>query len=1347
MIVSSGGDERVELVNSKFTEMFGYTLADMPDVEHWWPLAYPNETYRKEVRSQWREKAELSIQNKSEIEPMETVVTCRDGGSRHVEVRLSSIGDWHLVTFVDLTEHKHTEEALRNRERHSQSLLRLSRKLEQAQTYSDVLNAAQDEVREIIGYRNLWAYLITEDKKYAHALFAKGPLEKLIMSEDGTATLSIQGDKMLEEIADAREIVIVEDARTDPRTNKGITEELEICTIVNVPIILFDRHLGSVGTGTFGDEGVRAPTASEREYLMALASHMAVTLDRIYLLEQRRQSDQALRENEEKFRTLAENSPDNIARYDINCQTIYVNPTLEKTLSRTAPEMLGTFPGEAGFIAEAKEYQSKLREVLETGKETELDVVLPDTGEGMRYHNIRFVAERGADNAITGVLAIGRDITERKQMEEALYKSEAELRTLINAMTDVIFVGNSEGRYLKIIDTNASILYKPPRELLGRTLHEVFPKEKADFFLRHLRQALETKQSVDFEYDLMIGDQPMWFYATISPMTDDQTLMVARDITDRKQAEEALRESERRLIAAQHMAHVGYWERDFDANRVSLSDEACRIFGISEHGLSLGLDQWHPRWVALIHPEDQPRLIKLLGDVLAGTRPYDVEYRIIRPDGEIRYIYSQAEVRRDASGNPLNMLGMMQDITERKNAELALRESEWRYREIFDNVLDGLFLLEVTKDERLYIVEINPAIEQISGIPRSKMSGKTLDEFLPSGMAATINEICLRCVKAGHPTKEELELDLPTGRRYIHSTLIPAYDKVEQIHRIIGISRDITDEKRAEKERIAHLRFFEHMDQINRSIQVSNDLEQMMSDVLDIVLSLFECDRAYLMYPCDPEATIWRVPMERNKPEYPGVFSLGLDMPMDTGVAAVLNTLLTSNGPIKLGPGNPYPQPTDVAERFGIKSSMLMALYPKVGKPWQFGIHQCSHARIWTEDEERTFQEAGRRISDALTSFLAHRDLQESEERYRMLFNIMDEGVAINEIVHNENGDVIDYKIVDVNPAFTRNSAFTKEQVLGKLATELYHMSSEYIRDWWQKHSEMRQVTHTDMHYAPKDRWFHITTTPPEGNRFVTFSVDITSQKHSEAEIRKLNQELEQRVLERTAQLAEANNELEAFAYSVSHDLRAPLRHIDGFIELLQKRMQTALDEKSLHYMNMIADSSKQMGTLIDDLLSFSRMSRTEIFKSQVDLNELTQDVIQGFLPETEGRIIEWQVSSLPHVTCDRAMLRAALVNLISNALKFTNMRETARIEIGCEKEDGTEVIVYIRDNGVGFDMRYVDKLFGVFQRLHRVDEFEGTGIGLANVRRIINRHGGKTWAEGEVGRGATFYFSLPTPK
>lgn len=256
-------------------------------------------------------------------------------------------------------------------------------------------------------------------------------------------------------------------------------------------------------------------------------------------------------------------------------------------------------------------------------------------------------------------------------------------------------------------------------------------------------------------------------------------------------------------------------------------------------------------------------------------------------------------------------------------------------------------------------------------------------------------------------------------------------------------------------------------------------------------------------------------------------------------------------------------------------------------------------------------------------------------------------------------------------------------------------------------------------------------------------SNDITERKQREQEIIALNEELGKR----TAQLEASNKELEAFAYSISHDLRAPLRHMAGFTELLKKNTASVLNEKSQRYVTMILESAQRMGDLIDDLLAFSRIGRAETRQTTVSLEQLVQEVLTELRPDTGGRDIVWKVAELPSAYGDRSMLRVAFVNLIANAVKFTRTRARAEIEIGCTDHGPNQVVLFVRDNGVGFDMKYVSKLFGVFQRLHRQEAFEGTGIGLATVQRIVHRHGGKVWAEGRVDQGATFFFSLSNPQ
>jgi PAS domain S-box-containing protein len=296
--------------------------------------------------------------------------------------------------------------------------------------------------------------------------------------------------------------------------------------------------------------------------------------------------------------------------------------------------------------------------------------------------------------------------------------------------------------------------------------------------------------------------------------------------------------------------------------------------------------------------------------------------------------------------------------------------------------------------------------------------------------------------------------------------------------------------------------------------------------------------------------------------------------------------------------------------------------------------------------------------------------------------------------------------------------------------------------------------------------------------------IDITDRKLAEEQIHRLNAELEQRVLHRTtklesinkelafqnqekakraaelvianielvfqneekekraAELVIANKRLEAFSYSVSHDLRAPLRHIEGYVDLLLNRFYDTLPDKAKHYLDNIADSSRQMGILIDDLLQFSRTGRQEMWQAGLDMNSIVQEVLDAIKQDNPNRNIEWQIAALPVVYGDQSLLRLVWTNLLSNAVKFTRTREKAIIAITV-RDEKDEFIFAVTDNGVGFDMQYAQKLFGVFQRLHPTDEFEGTGIGLANVRGIITRHGGRTWAESEPDKGATFYFSI----
>ena len=372
----------------------------------------------------------------------------------------------------------------------------------------------------------------------------------------------------------------------------------------------------------------------------------------------------------------------------------------------------------------------------------------------------------------------------------------------------------------------------------------------------------------------------------------------------------------------------------------------------------------------------------------------------------------------------------------------------------------------------------------------------------------------------------------------------------------------------------------------------------------------------------------------------------------------------------------------------------------------------------------------------------AEEALQSSEERYRTLVEISPDALFVQ----------ADEKIVFVNSAGGKLFAAGKaEEFAGKNLLEFVHPDvrervREQMRILLEEHRPIPfleiQVIRLDGDALDVEMAAAPLTF--EGRPAVQVIIhDVSDRKRAEQEIRRLNMELEQRVADRTAELEAANKELEAFSYSVSHDLRAPLRHIEGFVEILRSTKGATLDNESREYLQTIAGASLQMGRLIDDLLALSRTGRAELRKTRINLEQIVGGIMRELKPEIGDRQVEWVFGPLPPALGDASLLHQVFWNLIANALKYTRPRKIARIEIGATKND-TEIIVFVKDNGEGFDMRYANKLFGVFQRLHRAAEFEGTGIGLANVRRIVHRHGGRTWATGESGVGATFYFSLP---
>lgn len=442
-----------------------------------------------------------------------------------------------------------------------------------------------------------------------------------------------------------------------------------------------------------------------------------------------------------------------------------------------------------------------------------------------------------------------------------------------------------------------------------------------------------------------------------------------------------------------------------------------------------------------------------------------------------------------------------------------------------------------------------------------------------------------------------------------------------------------------------------------------------------------------------------------------------------------------------------------MASSVGAAYLMARALQRRVSAPIS-ALAETANAVSQKHDYSVRAPEVGMEELGQLTSAFNHMlmriqeqtaSLSQSEARHRLLF----EHSPLPMWVY----DLETLRFLAVNGAATLSYGYSTEEFLAMTIADIRPPDELPALRRDLAHSPAKGIQHSTRIWKHRKKDSSIIQVEITSHDFVlegrpsrlVLSNDVTARVRAEAEIQQLNRELETRVRQRTLQLEAANKELESFSYSVSHDLRAPLRHVQGYVAMLERATANQLSDKARRYLRTIHDASVEMGQLIDDLLEFSRMGRADLIENRIALDELVQQTVVRASSTAQGRNIEWKIAPLPAVIGDAAMLRQVFANLIGNAVKYSRQRDPAVIEIGPVGNPGDEATIFVRDNGAGFDMKYAHKLFGVFQRLHRADEFEGTGIGLATVRRIIGRHGGRIWAEAAVGAGATFFFTIKT--
>ncbi len=831
---------------------------------------------------------------------------------------------------------------------------------------------------------------------------------------------------------------------------------------------------------------------------------------------------------------------------------------------------------------------------------------------------------RDADGNVIGISTIARDITEKKLMEERLRRASVYHRSLIEASLDPLVTISADGKITDVNRATEQATGRKRAELIGTDFSDYFtePAKARAGYQRVFAQGHVTDYPLALRHrDGHVAD--VLYNASVYRDEQGEVLGVfaaARDITERKRAEEVLRQSEEALKEAQRIAHLGSWHVDLETNQVYWSEELYRMYGY-DPALPPPL---YTDSMKLFTPESWERLNTALAHAVETGVPYELELEMVARAGGRGWMLARGELVRDATGKPLRVRGVVMDITERKRAEQELRRSEHSLAEAQRIAHLGNWELDLETN----VLSWSDEIFRIFEIDKERF-GASYEAFLNAIHPEDrdmVNKAYTDSVANKTPYDIVHRLQMQDGRiKYVNEKCETYYSEDGRPLRSVGTVHDITLRILDEQALRRLNRELRAISNCNQTLMRAEDEQALLDEICRIVCEDAGYRMAWVGYPEDDEAKSIRV-----------ISRAGVEV-------GYLDQARLTWGDTEHGQG-----PSGIAIRSGRSASIQDFNSDPKAIPWR----DAALKRGYRSSISLPLKDEGGRTFGILNIYAA------------------------------------------------APNAYTPEEV--RLLEEL-----------------------------AGDMAFGITVLRTRIER-----------ARAEEEIRKLNQELEQRVAERTVQLEAANKELEAFSYSVSHDLRTPLRAIDGFSKILLEDYEGQLDDEGKRLLNVVRDNTSRMGQLIDDMLKFSRAGRLELTVADIDMERMAHAVFDELKPAAE-RKVEMEIEHIPPARGDSAMMKQVFANLLSNAIKFSRYRDPARIKVGGAIV-GNEAVYYVKDNGAGFNMQYVDKLFGVFQRLHGVTEFEGTGIGLAIVKRVVTRHGGRVWAEGKVDGGATIYFALP---
>jgi PAS domain S-box-containing protein len=1001
-------------------------------------------------------------------------------------------------------------------------------------------------------------------------------------------------------------------------------------------------------------------------------------------IQERNSTQRVLTESEQRYRSLFESNQDAVFLVDLETYMVVdANPAAARIYGYSREELL-----QLRHLDLSAEPEKTLQMMHERALSAPLRFHRKKDGTVFPVELVKsYLQINGREYGMASV----RDISERLQAEQQVHELQQRLKGIIDSAMDAILTIDEAGRIVMFNTAAERMFGYPEAEIAGQSIEKLMPETFRNghhqFVTRYAESGAPTRMlDAGRPVHALRRDGELFpVEASISQTSikgKKYYTAILRDITERVRNTQKLEEEKQRLEMAILGAGLGFWDWKPEANQAVYNEQWASMLGYALPEIAPTFEAWSD----LIHPDDYPNVIGALDYHLAGNSPYyQVEHRLRAKNGEWKWVSASGKVvSRAANGKVLRVIGTHLDVTDRKRSEEEIRKLALVAQNT-DNAV-------IITDAEGHIEWVNDSFTRISGYSAAEAVGRKSGQVLQGHATdpAAVEQM-REAIRNGQGFDLEVLNYHKNGQPYwLHITAQPVFDDRGNVRHYVAIETDITERKEVE----AQLHF---QASVLRSVKDS------------VIVTDLQGRTTY--------------------------FNQGAEEIFGYTAEEMLGKTLSILYPLGA--------PVRLAERF----KQIMAGMDFSGE-WEGRRKDGSH--VWLHIKTSLLRDAAGQpvgylgVSKDITDRkLAEKKLRESEANLRSIF---DASVQTYFLLDPS------YRILN----FNRAAAGFIRQVYGIELLEgdnmLDFVDPKSIADLRRNVSrafggEKVVVTIQIDHPGRPGLWVedqYLPTYDDAGQVFgVAFvSLDVTDRKRAEEAIMELNASLERRVAERTAQLQSINKELEAFSYSVSHDLRAPLRSIDGFSKAVLEDYGHLLDAEGQDYLQSIRMASQRMGQLIDDLLKLSRVTRGEMQHELVNLTQLVLDYAQELRRAEPNRQVSLSVAPDLHVLGDPKLLRIALHNLVGNAWKFTSRRENACIEVGRIDQEG-QTVFYVRDNGAGFNMKYVDKLFGAFHRLHANSEFEGTGIGLATVHRIIRRHGGQIWAESEEGKGAAFYFTV----